>query len=271
MSAAVDFSKVFVPQGAFTLYNGSDEVVEWTCASKDFRIAPKGTLEITDIRVHPENVPSSSRHVGPAGTMPAKDVAKFAVGEDGRSGKVGRRGVRMLFGDERDEAIKREAHVTANQMKYDTACAGVRAHEAAVSKAREVGAPVPVPSPRVRQYYRDREQFEAEAGLQTYPFTCETCNAGFQTEGQLVGHRGAAHKQAAPVASPAGDTAALVTAIQAQGAAQLEAIKEMGTAQAKAIAEVLGAVLPSLAGGRGGKRKRRKAAEQTDAPKSEGE
>lgn len=226
MSAvAIDYTNVTAPVSQYTLCNASDATVSFTYGGKDYHIPPNGVLELHD------RPGQNFRFNGEVIT--AKEVMNYAVGEDGISGAVGKRGVRVLFGDSRDELVWDDSRTVARKFKYDSAVAKIYAHEAHVKKFSEQGMQAQKPSADVREAYRIRDEYERDYGEVVEPFPCPTCNWGFKSQDALNFHQESMHKTVAPVASPVNaDISALLNAFKEQNAILLQALVDAKAAAA---------------------------------------
>lgn len=143
----------------------------------------------------------------------ASDIVDHLVGTDGISGKLGKWGVREIFGGPEDEAIKAEAIKAHDEYRYWQDCQIEYDHNRAVQVAKDAGLMPPQPSPQVREAQLRRRKYESEAGL-VVPFPCPTCNEPFREQTALDAHIQVVHSRNRD-AAPAADGSALAV-LQAQ-------------------------------------------------------
>ena len=218
MSAApvIDFEALLKPKVEFRLYNPCPEPVEQDFDSWTYVIPAKGFLEIAGRPSHPHPDPRLKGSPGYRDfPIEAKDIVKHLVGEDGRSGKLGQRGVRVLFGDSRDEAVIAEADAAAAEWQYRCDLQTEYAHNKSNTNLKEQGiAPAP-PSARVQDAIRRRVEYEKGNNTRaTHP--CPECEWPFYSEQEVSSHIESTHKRAvvsAPVSGGA-DVAALEAKVE---------------------------------------------------------
>jgi len=172
----LDYTQVIKPVAQYALHNPWP--IEWSFefGAKTYRLPPRGDLAIAD---------------RPDVQATAVQVLAFAVGSDGRSGVIGARGIRVLFGDDRDTHVRAEAHKAYLERETLDDAEICRSHELQILAAQNAGAPLPRPTQRVVDAYKRRASREAEAELK---FSCPACNIGFKDQHEVAVHTVALHK-----------------------------------------------------------------------------
>jgi hypothetical protein len=166
----------------------------------------------------------------------AKEILEYAVGDDGISGRVGISGVRVLFGDSRDEIVMADAAEAHRQKQYQHDLTIKYAHQKAVVIARDAGLPPAAPDKRVREAMARINRYEAENSV-TAEFTCGECNWPFFDAQSLSSHKESSHQgqgQPAGVAAPSIEVDVLKAALAAQSeqvAALTGLVTQLVTAQ----------------------------------------
>ncbi len=159
-----------------------------------------------------------------AAKMTAQEVVEFLLGADGRSGDMARAGVRPLLNDpKRDETLKAEARKVWSEKRYFDARNKVRAHEAAVEKARVAGTETPSYSKEIDDAYKTKAEFErgGYAPQSTHP--CPVCNAPAYTEAEREIHLRDAHQQKPKPPEMGGDAmVSLLSTFMAQQTALMD-------------------------------------------------
>ena len=209
----LDYRSLILPELTFTLCNPSITDVEFTYGGDTYVIPAEGTLDIRPTRhriTDRENL--EFREVS------AKEILEFAVGEDGRSGRVGVFGVRVLFGDvDTQAAIWAEAAEANRQKQYENDLLTKYAHHKAVKIATDAGSPPPAPDKRVREAMERLNRYEAENDAAA-KFQCKSCAWPFVTAEQLSTHIEATPtcqggQAPAPAASQSNEVAALTAQV----------------------------------------------------------
>lgn len=201
VASAIDYSELTKPEVRYELFNPDpDEPVIFSYMAEQYTIPPSGqclqtrhpfSLAITTYD-KPGVCPISDRLERAQHPVPAKRIIQYVVGEDGRSGEYGRLGVRALFGDQRDEQVKKEAYAAWTVNRDQEAALRTRAHEAAVAQARDAGDVPPRPSTQIQ---KDYEWLASRAGDIEFRFACEVCNSGFRKETEMLAHAASIHRK----------------------------------------------------------------------------
>ena len=144
-----------------------------------------------------------------AGHWPARVVLDFLLGDDRRSGAIGKAGVRPMTGNaEIDEQLKAEARKQWLEKKYFDAINMIRTHETAVAKAASAGTPGPEYTKRLAEAYKDKAEYERAGFVAVATHPCPVCNAPHYTQEQVDVHLETFHNQkpaALAAAAPASD------------------------------------------------------------------
>lgn len=125
------------------------------------------------------------------------DVLLHLLGDDGRRGPLGDCGVRGLFGDGRDEAIKAEADRRWREVKYRDCYARQQAHYDRVRKQKEAGLPPTPPDRETIQAMEYVAKAHSEDGM-TARWMCSTCNMRATSAEGLDAHRRGLHPEEFP-------------------------------------------------------------------------
>lgn len=125
--------------------------------------------------------------------MTAQQIVKELIGEDGTLGKLGKRGIRILFGDERDDLARQDSRVAWREAKYHICLALKNSHMAINQKQREADLPGLAPSKRVMEAMSYVAQYEAEFNPKAR-YACPECNWPFVEKNQRDAHIVAQHR-----------------------------------------------------------------------------
>lgn len=197
----LDFSSIIAPEVRFELYNPDpDEPIYESFAAEMYVIPPSTQRLVTlDPFSHEQSVypkpgvcPIFDRNERRGFPIPAQKIVEHFCGTDGRSGTIGGRGVRPLFGDERDQAVIAEAKEAFLRFRDQEDLVMIRDHENRVMIARENATPPPRPTPQVMAAYQRSAQRD-ETNL--FKFSCEVCNGPFATEQEMLVHVVSVHKK----------------------------------------------------------------------------
>lgn len=207
-SAAIDYRSLIQPPVQYRLYNPSDKAIEhehnarnYVIPAKDqFHVDRKTKVRYTEAGVLPIAGYSYTEIVGKVAeqrVITAQDIVAFLVGEDGVSGKLGKAGVRLLYaeGDERNEAIKKEADETHRLKVYEDAKAVIAAADAENAKRIEAKVAPNPPNQKVRMAYRLIADIETSGSVEVHPFQCPKCYEGIKTETLLRQHISELHSK----------------------------------------------------------------------------
>ena len=221
-AAALDFRQIIQPKAGYTLGNPSTQAREFDYGGNTY-VLP-GRNEDWSAK-NPELYgagPGTLRIYGKPGAKPfpitADEIVIYAVGHDGRTGKLGPAGVRVLFGDARDELVWEEGANVWREKQYQNDLSIQYAHQKAVAVAKEAGHPIPHPDTKVRDAMARVASFQAENGVNS-PFTCQECGWPFNEAEKLATHMQTSHLgQGSAVAVPSsnGEVEALKAALKAQ-------------------------------------------------------
>lgn len=189
----LDYTEISKPVISYELYNPADEEVEFMYNGELYRIPPH---DVHWEGRHPGNgqlfrYPESGiRPLWGTRWVTALDILRHAVGDDGLAGAVGGCGIRALFGDKRDDYVKKDARIAWVESKRAQCLAITRAHETAVRLAGEEQTERPIPSKRVRDAYKFLAQDSQDASR---AYVCAVCNWGFALERELDLHAVTVH------------------------------------------------------------------------------
>lgn len=189
-AAELNYREIIKPTVQYVLYNPWPVEKSADYNGETYRIpAFNQTAKLKDgsTWATPGELPIAGR----PGIVEAKTIVEFIVGPDGRTGALGSIGVRVLFGDERDKAVKKEAHETQRKAEAAIDLQTCRDHEIAVLRAHDAAAPAPVPSQRVMDAYARRQAREEEDLLKA---SCPACNMGFEDQRAVSIHVLSVHK-----------------------------------------------------------------------------
>lgn len=163
--------------------------------------------------------------------MSAEEIVKFFLGDDGRSGDMGRAGLRPMSGEpEKDALIRAEAQKAWAEKTYFDARNKVRAHESAIDKARVAGTEAPGYSKDIDDAYRTKADYERQGYAPAATHPCPVCMAPAYTDAERSIHLRDVHGQAEKK-EPATDVAmiGLLTQLvesQAQTMARITKLEE---------------------------------------------
>jgi len=124
--------------------------------------------------------------------MTAQQIVKELIGEDGTLGKLGKRGVRILFGDQRDDMARQDSRIAWREAKYGICLALKNSHMAINQKQREADLPGLAPSKRVMAAMQYVAQYESEFNPQA-KYACPECSWQFQEKNERDSHIVAQH------------------------------------------------------------------------------
>lgn len=197
MSPAFSLEALKGPTYELRVYNPCEEEVEADYAGETYRIPamsdvaviPKGSHRLWDSNQ------TSAHGIGGWKLVPvtAEEVVRYMVGDDGRSGRLGARGIRLLDprgdGNGINDKIRGEAREAWLRKQEDNDQAWVKAHEDTVRKALELGMKnPPEPDQKTLAAYRRLRERRA-AGVSTEkPFRCTRCGLGVMTQADLDQH-----------------------------------------------------------------------------------
>jgi hypothetical protein len=182
----VDFSRIIQPTIQFELYNPGDEAVTQEVDGEQYTVP--GNSEYAYLL---RGNGTASRYDKPGvlpitgtGVLPARTIVEFLVGPDGRSGKIGSRGIRLLIAGY-EEQIMEEAYTAWVDAKRFDAINLTRSHEEANARATANKEPLKRPSRKVMEAYNWLAENDSAASLR---FSCPICNWGLKYEQELHVH-----------------------------------------------------------------------------------
>lgn len=192
-----DYGTLFNPTVVFELYNPAEaphrfsyDGVDYVIPGKDQHWEGRDPFTRKAIRWPRAGVlPLWDRADG---RTPAAKIAKFAVGKDGYSSRVSAiQGVRLLFGDDRDEDVTSEAREAYTERHLQITEERVRQWESYVANQRSTGQAVrPMPR-KVREAYNFRS---SHYGALANRYACEICQWSYPEQVQVYAHTIAFHK-----------------------------------------------------------------------------
>jgi hypothetical protein len=209
-AAAIDYRSMIRPTVAFRLFNPSPVAVEGIHNGRFYRVPACDEHYVDRTVAPPQEYPepgvlpiSGYEYNETVGRVPerriitAEDIVIHLTGEDGVSGQLGPRGIRLLYtvGDERNDAIKKEALEAYKTKTYEDAGATIAAFEAMNNKRVEFKQNPMPPTPKVREAYRYRAEVERGDTVQRADFSCPKCYEGITTETLLRDHITELHGQ----------------------------------------------------------------------------
>jgi len=119
--------------------------------------------------------------------MSAQEVVTTLIGPDGTLGKVGKKGVRILLGDERDVIVRQDASIAYREAKYYTSLARKNSHMHINEKQRDAGLPVLPPSKEVMAAMDYVARYEREFNP-TAKYSCPECGLPCVEKGDRDAH-----------------------------------------------------------------------------------
>lgn len=205
-SQAIDFTEIIAPVVQYELFNPGTRRVEQDFDGQTYVFPAVHEHAVLDdprtgsLMQYPKPgvLPIFDKHRPLHPPVPAREVVKFMVGPDGRTGKVGQHGIRPLFGDHRDAMVEEEAKRQWVENRRRNLEDKVRAWELEVAKAREHGDPVGRPPRAVMEAYSELSEMSA---VSFERFSCPVCNWGFMEEKDMHIHT-VAHHGDRPEADP---------------------------------------------------------------------
>jgi len=212
-SQQIDYSSIIAPVTSYKLYNPSEEEVSRDFAAKSFRFPPAhedrfglgpGVVAIGDVKIRGHE---DQKGYAAVETMPALDVVRYFCGHDGRSGKLGVLGIRLLTGNPTQDAqIKAEAREACTEAKYQHCLQLKAAHLSRVQKEKEAGQPLTPPDKTIRDAMAYVAKVDAERGT-TALITCPDCGWGLQSNDELPAHIASIHPEKAQQVAEVAPTA----------------------------------------------------------------
>lgn len=189
------------PRYEYLLYNPGPEAVSGKYNSEDYVIPGRSefwTDPQTGQRFHepgvlpliPRGVHRIFRDFKPAfEPVTAEEVARHLVGEDGRSGQLGARGVRLLnptaeTGVNLD--IKADADAMWSEWQYQDDLHLTQTYESEQAALKAAGMPLRRPDRKLQAAYLRLAQYQS--GGVGEPFSCGQCNQGAKDEAVLKHH-----------------------------------------------------------------------------------
>jgi hypothetical protein len=163
---------------------------------------PPGIRPMTDMIVSKNGTENPQR--GKHDVIPFRTEEQLAIllGDSGRHGKLGEWGLRILFEDENDAAIIKEAKSAYEKKVRAHALARVAAHRAQMAKYAEAGMPAPPPTEELLELYRVEAQ--TRRGGQSGK-VCDICGFSLESDAELKAHKSEFHaveESAASVPEP---------------------------------------------------------------------
>lgn len=175
---------------------------------------------------------------GGAAQYSAAQVAAQLLGEDGRSGSLGKAGVRPLTGDPlKDDVIKAEARSVWRKKRFFDAQTKVRDHEARVAQSKtdpKLGRPEFTED--IQKAYDVLKEAEAEGvDIRTRSHFCRECEKAFYSSEERGEHERITHG-VMPQAPASGIDASIIEVLKAQQEAMAAQMAQQGALMASMAA-----------------------------------
>lgn len=155
------------------LYNGNKTELQHDFDGNTYRFPPKGVL---DVFGYVSRRPDQTGNEGQFRITP-DDIAEHFVGNDGVSGHLGPRGLRVLTGhEEADVRAIADAEQVAREKEYHDDRKTIAAYRDAVRLAEKESLAAPLASKNVREAMQRMEQYERENAVLA-PYPCDRCGA----------------------------------------------------------------------------------------------
>jgi hypothetical protein len=125
--------------------------------------------------------------------MTAEQIVKELIGAEGTMGRIGKLGVRILFGDDRDKLVRQDAFVAYREAKYYRSLALKHSHLAINKTLRDADLPGNPPSKQVMEAMRYVAKYETEFNPEAR-YACPECQWPFEEKEARDAHIVAQHK-----------------------------------------------------------------------------